>query len=136
MNTYIILRPHVSVVTGNILITITRLVLYNILLASNRTFMTGSQYLIKYLTQVWQNLTEHHYYLTLSKSGIGQIDAYCSPFHSLSTLPFHIRSKSLKLIYYSLISICTTDHFKTGTLCLLFVSSHIFIALALDSILL
>ena len=52
--------------------------------------------------QIWQNLNEHHYYLTLTKSVICQIDANYSPFQSLNMLPFHIRLERLKLIYYSL----------------------------------
>ena len=68
------------------------------------------------------------------KSVICQIDANCSPFQSLSMLPFHIMSERLKLIYYSLIPIFSKYHFKSGTLYFLFLSSHIFTALEVDNI--
>ena len=54
--------PHVSAITGNILITILRFAHFFL------TFMTDSQYLVT--NQIWRNLNEHCYYLTSSKSMI------------------------------------------------------------------
>ena len=93
--------------------------------------MYDSQYLRT--VQIWQNLNEHHYYLTSTKSVISQIDANCSPFHSLNTLPFHIRLENLKLIKDSFILISSKYYFQTGTLYLLFLSSHVFTILELDN---
>ena len=72
------------------------------------------------IRQIWQNLNEHYYYLTLTKSVICQMDANCSPFQWLNMLPFHIRLEHLKLIYQSLVSTFFKCYFKIGTLCLLF----------------
>ena len=72
--------------------------------------------------QIWQNLNEHNYYLNSTKSVICQIDANCSPFQSLKMLPFHIKLECLTLIYYGLISNFSKYYFKTGTICLLFLS--------------
>ena len=41
---------------------------YDLLLATNSTFITDSQYLST--IQIWWNLNEHHYYLTSNKSVI------------------------------------------------------------------
>ena len=60
------------------LITIIRFGRYRILLASNCTFMSDSHYWGT--IQIWQNLDEHQYYLTSTKSVICQIDTNCSPF--------------------------------------------------------
>ena len=77
------------------LITIIRFGRYRILLASNCTFMSDSHYWGT--IQIWQNLDEHQYYLTSTKSVICQIDTNCSPFQSLNMLPFHIRLRCLTL---------------------------------------
>ena len=77
------------------------------------SFMTDSKYLGT--IQIWWNLNEHYFYLTSTKSVIFQIDANCSPFQSLNMLPFHIR----------LVSNVSRYFFKTGTFCLLFLSSHV-----------
>ena len=89
--------------------------------------MTDSQYLGT--IEIWQNLDENHYYLTSTKSMICQIDVNCSPFQSLNMLSFQIRLEQLKLIYYSLMSIFSKYHLKTGTLHIFFSSSHVFTAL-------
>ena len=60
--------PHVSVITGNILITTTRFDRYHLLLASNSTFMTDSMYLD--IIQIYRNLNEHYYYLVSTTSVI------------------------------------------------------------------
>ena len=101
--TYIIFFPHVSAVTGNILIMIITFGHYQLLLPSKSTFMTDSDSLYLGKIQIWQNLNQH-YYFTSTKSVICQIDANCSPFHSLNMLPFHSRLEHLiKLIYCGLI---------------------------------
>ena len=84
--------------------------------------------------QIWGNLNEHYYYLTSTKSVIFQIDTNCSPSQSLNMLPFHISQERFKLIYYSLIANFSKYFFKTGTLCLLFLSSHVFTASDFESI--
>ena len=64
---------YVSVITGNILITIARFACYHLLLASNSTFMTDSKYLGTFPIQ--RNLNKHRYYLTSTKSMVCQKDA-------------------------------------------------------------
>ena len=64
---------------------------------------------------------------------IWQIDANSSPFQSRKLFLFHIRLERLKLIYYGLISTFSKYSFKIGTICLLFLSSHVFTPLELDS---
>ena len=76
-------------------------------------------------TSIWWNLNEHYYYLISTESVICQIDANCSPFQSLNRISFHIRLEHLKLTCYSLIWIFFSYFFKTGTLSLLFLSSHV-----------
>ena len=83
--------------------------------------------------QIWWNLNEHYYHLTSTKSVICETDANCSQFHLLHMLPFHIRLERLKIIYYDLIPSFPKCYFKTGTICLLFLSSHAFTALEFDS---
>ena len=94
-------------------------------LASNSTFMTDHDWFL-YLgaVQIWQNLSEHHHYLTSTKSLIRQIGAIFIPFHSLNIFPFYIWLEGLKWIYYSVISFFSKYHFKTGTLFLL-LPSHV-----------
>ena len=87
---------HVSVTIGNILIAIMRFAHYDLLLGFNSTFMADFKYWDT--IQIWQNLTEYHYYSTSTKAVISQIDVHCSQFQSLNMLPFHIRHKRLKLI--------------------------------------
>ena len=89
--------PHISVIKGNILITIIRFTHYHLLLASNTTVMTDSQSLGT--IQICQNLNEHHHYLTSTKSVAFQKYANCSPDQLLNMLPFHIKLERLKLIY-------------------------------------
>ena len=87
--------------------------------------MTDSQYLVT--IQIWRNLNEHCYYLTLTEFAICQIDTNCSPFQWLNLLPFHIRFERLKLTYYSLISNFSRYFFKTdtlGVLCHAFAALH------------
>ena len=60
--------PHVSVTTGNILITIIRFAHYHVLLASNSTFMTDSMSLGT--IQISRKLNEHYYYLISTTSVI------------------------------------------------------------------
>ena len=64
---------------------------------------------------------------------IFQIDANCSPSQFLNIVYFHIRLERVKQIYCSLISILSIYYIQTGTLCLPFLSSHIFIALEINS---
>ena len=101
-------------------------------LASNSTFMTDHDWFL-YLgaVQVWQNLSEHHHYLTSTKSLIRQISANSFPFHSLNIFPFYIWLEGLKRIYYSVISFFSKYHFNTGTLFLL-LSSPVFTAIEFD----
>ena len=87
---------HVSGIGGNIVIKLISFARYYLLLASNTTFMTDSQYLGA--IHIWRNLNEHHYYLSSTKSVIFQIDANFIPFQFLNMLSFYIRLQSLKLI--------------------------------------
>ena len=88
---------HVSVFTGNILITIIRFNRYQSLLASNSTFMIDSMHLGA--IQICQNLDKHYYCLISETSAISQIDTDFSPFQWLNMFPFYIRLERLKLIY-------------------------------------
>ena len=85
--------PHVSVTTGNILITIIIFAYYHLLLAFSTTFMVDSIYLGT--IQICQNLNEHYYYWISTTSVICQINANCSPFQSLNILHFWIRLERL-----------------------------------------
>ena len=123
--------PHISVVTGNVLMSIIRFACYSLLLAFYSSFMPDFKYLRT--IQIWRNLDEYYYYLTSIKSVAFQIDANCFPFQSLNLLPCKIRLEHLKLIYYSLLSIFSKFYFKPSTLCLLFLSSHVFNSLEFDS---
>ena len=58
-----------------------------------------------------------------TKSVIFQIDSNCSPFQLLNMLPFHI----------GLVSNFSRYFFKTGTPCVLFLSSHVFPGLQFDN---
>ena len=91
--------------------------------------MTDSLYLST--IQIWQNLTEHYSYLTSTKSVIWKINLSCSPFQLLNMLPFDIWPEQVKLIYYSITVL--QYYFKTDTICLLFLSSHVFTTLEFDS---
>ena len=110
------LWTHISfspLITGNILIVIIRLTRYHLWLASNSTFMTDHDWFL-YLgaVQIWQNLSEHHYYLTSTKSVIRQMGANCFPFQSRNIFAFYIWLEGLKRIYYSVISIFSKYHLK------------------------
>ena len=89
--------PHVSVFTGNMLITIMRFAHYHLPLAYNSSVMIDSMYLVT--IQIFPNLNEHYNYLISTASVIWQIDANYSPFQLLNMLPFHIRLECLKLMY-------------------------------------
>ena len=94
--------PDVFVITGNILIAITRFAYHHFLLDFKSTFMTYYMYLGT--IQICQNLNEHSYYLISTTSVDWQIDANFSPFQSLDMLPFHIRFGTLKTNLIGLIS--------------------------------
>ena len=53
--------------------------------------------------------------------------------HTLYMLSFHVRLERPKLIYYSLTSIFPKYHFKTGALCLVFLSSLVFTSSEFDN---
>ena len=96
--------PHVSVMFGNILITIIRFA-RNRLFTSNSTLVTDPQ--------SWRNLNEHHHYFTSTKSPICQTDGNCSPFQLLNLFPFHIRLEGFKLTHYSLLGILSRCNFPS-----------------------
>ena len=121
--------PNVSVITGNILIMIIRFSRYHLLLTSSSTFMADSLYLGT--IQIWWNLNKHYHSLISTKSVIWR-KFFSSP-QSLNMLPFDIRLERLKLIYYGSIASFSRYYFKTDTICLLFLSLHIFTALEFDS---
>ena len=119
---------HVSVIPRNILTTIIRVARYWLLLASDSTLMTDPMYLDT--IQICLNLNENYWYLISTTFLIWQIDAHFSPFQSLNMLSFNIRLERYPLGLISHFSKC---YFKTGTICLLFLSPHIFKALQFDS---
>ena len=102
--------PYRFVVTGNILVMITR-------------FAATIFYLLQRHFHNWFSVLRHNPDLAklewaplfFNFSKICQIDTNCSPFHSLNMFPSRIRLEHLKLIYYSLISIFFKHHFKTST---------------------
>ena len=124
-------RPHVFAAIRNILITIIRFSRYHLLLASKQHFRN------------WFSVFRHNSYLvklelTPSLFDFNQICDLTNRQIVLRSshwicLYFHIRLKRLKPIYYSLISNFPKYQFKTGSLCLLFLSSHILIDLEFDS---
>ena len=126
--------PHVSVITENIQIEIIRFARYNLFLACNSILMTDSMYFGK--IQIYWNLNEHCNYVISATSVIWQIAANYSPFQSLNILPFHTRFRTLKTDLLGLKSNFSKYHFKTGTICVLFISSHLFTALKLMAIVL
>ena len=79
---------YVSVITGNILITIIRFSL-----TSSSCFQQTDWWLILYLgaIRICRNLNKHYYYLISTTSVIWQIEA--------NMLPFHIKTLYLKLLY-------------------------------------
>ena len=81
--------------------------------------------------QMLGNLNEHHCYVTSVKSMISQIqiDANCSPFQSLNMLPFQARLERLNFDLLQFDMTFSKYQFKTGTLCLLFLSARVFTAL-------
>ena len=70
--------------------------------------------------------------LTSTKTVIRQLDGNYFPFQSLNILPFHIRPKRLKLIYYSLI-LSFPDVTLKVTQFNSFHSSYLFSTLELES---
>ena len=105
---------------------------YNLLLASNSTFMTDSMYLG--IIQFCRNLNEHYYNLILTTSVIWQIDANFSPFQLLNEYAsFSHHARTLKTNLLGLISNFSKYYFKTGTIYLLFLSWHVFTALEFNS---
>ena len=72
------------------------------------------------------------HYLLISPKSVICLDANCSPFQLLNLLPFQIGLKRLKLVYNSLNINFSKYQFKTGTLYLHFLSSHLFIVLEFD----
>ena len=64
---------------------------------------------------------------------IWQIDTNCSWFKLLNMLPFHIMFRILEANLLGLISNFSKYYFKTGTICLLFLSSHVFTTLEFGS---
>ena len=113
-------------ISGYILITIIRFSHYHLLLASNNTFTTDSRYLGT--IQICRILNDHCYYLILTTSVIWQIDANCSPFHSLNMLPFYIRFRTLKTNLLCLISCFSKYYFEPDKICLFLLSLHAFTA--------
>ena len=124
--------PHVFVITGNILNN------------DNKTCPLPSSACFHQQFHDW--FSALRYNLDLSKfewtlllfnfstaSVIWQIGANCSPFQSLSMLPFHIRFRTLKTNLLGLISNFSKYYFKTGTVCLLFLFSHVFTTLEYDN---
>ena len=101
--------PHVSIITGNILMTIIRFSRYHLLLTSNSTFMADSMYLGT--IQICWNLNKH-YYLISTTPVIWQVDTNCSPFQSLNILPFHIRFRMFKTNLLGLIPNVSKYYFK------------------------
>ena len=83
-------------------------------------------------TQICWNLNKHCYYLISTLSMIWQIDASCSPFQCLNMLPFHIRMLGASLLGL-ITSTFSKYYFKTGTICLFVLSSHVFITLKFNS---
>ena len=104
---------------------------YHLLFASNSFPITDSMYLGT--IQIYRNSNEHYYYLNPTTSVIRQIDTNCYPFQSLNMLPFYIRIRTLKTNLLGLVSNFPKYYFKTGTICLLFLSPHVFTALKCDS---
>ena len=119
-----------SVIIGNILITIIIFARYHLLVASNSTFMTDF-YVLRCNSDL-SNLNEHYYYLISPASVIWQINANCSPFHSLNVLFSH-QARTVQTNLLGLLSNFPKNYFKAGTIRLLFLSPHVFTAVEFNS---
>ena len=84
------------------------------------SFMTDSQYLG--IIQIWWNLNEYYYYLTSPKSFIYQIALHSSRWNA--SFRHQIRKLKTDLLQFNINF--SRHFFKTSTLCLLFLSSHVF----------
>ena len=116
MKTYIVLL-HMSLL--NILITIIRFARYHLPLASNSIFMTDSMYLVANL--ICGNLDRH--LTNRRKLFVIPVAEYASCSHQVRTLKTNL---------LGLISRFSKYYFKTGTICLLFLPSHVLTALEYD----
>ena len=86
-----------------------------------------------YVLRYNSDLSKLEWTLISTTSVIWQIDTNCSPFQLLNMSSFHIRFRTLKTNLLGLMSNFSTYYFKTGTICFLFLSSHVFTALEFDS---
>ena len=83
--------------------------------------------------QICRNLNEHYYYL------ISTASLYLTNKCKLFSIPvaeyasFSHQARMLKTNLLGLISNFSKYYFKTGTICLLFLLSHVFTALEFDS---
>ena len=123
--------PHNPLITRNILITIIRFVRYHLLLGCNSTFMTYSMHLGT--IQLRQNL---NYYLLLFNFNCildltNRRKLFSIPLTECASLWHQARPLNTNLL--GLISNFSKYYLKTDTVCLLFLSSHVFTAFEFDS---
>ena len=116
--------PNVSVITRNILITMIRFVRYNNMICQHSHDWF---YLLRCNWGATKIVNEYYYFLISTTSVICQIDANCSPFQSSNM------ARMLKTKLLGLTSIFSKCYFNTGTICLLFLSLHVFTTLEFDS---
>ena len=120
---------YVSVVTRNILITIIRFARCHFLLACSSTFMTD--FMCFGTSQIYRNLNEHCYYFISTTSVTNRCKLFIISIPEYASISRQART--LKTDPLGLISNTSKYYFKTGTICLLFLSSHLFAALEFDS---
>ena len=128
--------PHIVLLLqeGNILITVIRFTRYHFFLGSNNTFMTDSMYLGTF--QICRNFHEHYYYLLLfSFNYIRDLTNRRKLFFVsvADYASFSHQARSLKTNLLGLTPNFSKYYLKTGTICLLFLSSHVSTALEFES---
>ena len=124
--------PHVSVITKNILITIKRFSHHHLLPASNSTFMTDWFHVLRYNSDLskleWTLLLFNFNYIP---NLINRRKLFSIPIAEYVSFSYQVRMLKTNLL--GLISSFCKYYLKTGTICLLFFSSHVFATLKFDS---
>ena len=116
---------HISVITGNIPITVIRFARYHPLLPASSTFITDSMYLdLSKLTIKWALLL---FNFSCIRDLAKRRKLFSIPVSEYAS--FSNQARTLKTNLLGLISNFSKYYFKTGTTCLLFSPSHVFATL-------
>ena len=116
---------HISVIAGNIPITVIRFAHYHPLLPPSSTFITDSMYLdLSKLTIKWTLLL---FNFSCIRDLAKRRKLFSIPVGEYAS--FSNEARTLKTNLLRLISNFSKYYFKTGTTCLLFSPAHVFVAL-------